>query len=122
MEKGLRSPDFFSSLSYTGMYLYKHLKTCSSSEIVDCWRQWFKPTILAVWEAKMERFMIQGQPQQKVSETPMSTNKLGTMMHACHPSYKGSINRRMVQAGWSKNVRPYLKNSQGKERWECLQW
>jgi hypothetical protein len=36
----------------------------------------------------------------KVSETPISTNKkLGTVVHRCHISYTGSINRRtMVQA------------------------
>jgi hypothetical protein len=27
-----------------------------------------------------------GQPRQKVSETPMSTDKVGMVAHVCHPS------------------------------------
>jgi hypothetical protein len=53
----------------------------------------------------------------KSSEDPLSTNKnLDIVVHACHPSYAGSINRRiMVQAGQSIKARPYLKNSKSKK-------
>jgi hypothetical protein len=39
--------------------------------------------------------------------------------HACHPSYAGSINRRItVQADLSVNVRPYLKKiPESKKGW-----
>jgi hypothetical protein len=36
--------------------------------------QWLKPIILATCKVEMERIMIQGQPRQKVYETPISIN------------------------------------------------
>jgi hypothetical protein len=47
---------------------------------------------------------------------PISTKKkLGTVARICHPSYEGSIKRRIViQTGPGRNVRPYLKNKQSK--------
>jgi hypothetical protein len=49
--------------------------------------------------------MIQGQPRQKVHETPSQPifKKLGMVAHACHSSYVGSMNRRIsIQAGPGK--------------------
>jgi hypothetical protein len=38
--------------------------------------------------------------------------------HACHPSYVGSINRRItVQANLGINVRPQSKNKKRKNGW-----
>jgi hypothetical protein len=39
---------------------------------------------------------VRCQPGQKVLETSISTNeKVGMMLHTCHPSFVGSINRRI---------------------------
>jgi hypothetical protein len=55
---------------------------------------------------------VQRQPRQKVSESPDFSKKVEYDAHTCHPSYTGSISRRiMVQAGWRKTVRTYLKNN-----------
>jgi hypothetical protein len=43
--------------------------------------------ILAAWEVGMKRISVQGQPLQKVTETPISTNKLGVVVFACNSSY-----------------------------------
>jgi hypothetical protein len=46
------------------------------------------------------RIAVGGQSRQKVSETPPSQINLGVMVHACHSSHAGSINRRTeIQAG-----------------------
>jgi hypothetical protein len=37
------------------------------------------------------------QPQQKVSETPISTNQLGMVVYTCYP--KRDIGRRIVLGG-----------------------
>jgi hypothetical protein len=37
---------------------------------------------------------VQGQPKQKVSETPISSNKPGVVMHTCRPLHR-SINREI---------------------------
>jgi hypothetical protein len=52
----------------------------------------------------------------KSSQDPISTNKkLVVVAHDCHPSYMGSINRRItVQAGQGISERPYLKNKQNR--------
>jgi hypothetical protein len=63
-----------------------------------------------------EEIKILGLPRQKSSGDPISINKkLSTMVSTCHPSYMGSINRRIVvQAGEGIHVRPYLKNNQSR--------
>jgi hypothetical protein len=43
--------------------------------------------ILAIQEAESRRIVVQGQPKQKVSETPILTNKkVGIVVCAYHPS------------------------------------
>jgi hypothetical protein len=61
----------------------------------------------------MGRMKIQGQPMQKISETPISTNKLDGVAHTSGPSYLGGMNRRTeVQPGpGRKNLRSYLKTN-----------
>jgi hypothetical protein len=56
------------------------------------------------------RFTVRGQPWQKVSETPTSTNKPSVVVvHICDPSCTGGIGRRIEAQG--KNARSYLKNN-----------
>jgi hypothetical protein len=63
---------------------------------------------------KIRRTIVQRQPGQKVSKTPISTNKnLGMVAPACPPSYMGSVNRIKVWAGLSVTVRPYFKKQKG---------
>jgi hypothetical protein len=47
-------------------------------------------------EAEIEKIMVGGQLGQKVNETPSQPKKLGLIVPACHSSYMGSINRRIV--------------------------
>jgi hypothetical protein len=40
---------------------------------------------------------------EKVSETPISTKKLGMVAFTCHPSYMGGVSRKIVvQTGLGK--------------------
>jgi hypothetical protein len=51
--------------------------------------QWLTSVISPTQEAEIQRIRVQGQPRQKVSETPpnpISTNMLGVVVHTCHPS------------------------------------
>jgi hypothetical protein len=59
--------------------------------------------------------------QAKSLQDLILTNKyLGMVVHVCHPSYAGIINRRIIfQAGPGINMRPYLKNTLNKKSWEC---
>jgi hypothetical protein len=54
----------------------------------------------------------------------LKRKKLGAMAHTHHPSYTGSINKRIaIQADRSINARPNLKNNQSKKRLEAwLTW
>jgi hypothetical protein len=60
--------------------------------------------VLATWEAEIGRITFPCQPGLKVHN-----KKLGVVVHTCHSSYTGSVNRRMVVL--DINVRPYLKNT-----------
>jgi hypothetical protein len=59
--------------------------------------------------------MVQDQSWQKRWQDPISTNeKLGMVVHTCHPSYEGSANRIMAQAGpgWLRHkASQYLKTT-----------
>jgi hypothetical protein len=58
----------------------------------------------------MERIEVQGQTEQKVSETPISTNKPGMVVHSCNPSYPGGISRRLkVQGCARQKAQDFLK-------------
>jgi hypothetical protein len=79
-----------------------------------CWEWWLTTVILATLEAESKRIItVWGQPQQKVHETPISTNKkLGVVVNACHLSYARRVNKRIeIQARLGINTRPYLKNN-----------
>jgi hypothetical protein len=49
---------------------------------------WLVPVIPATGEAEMRKIVILGQHMQKVSKTPISTNKLGMVGCICNPSYR----------------------------------
>jgi hypothetical protein len=67
--------------------------------------------ILATWEAEIRRIVIQGQPRQKVSETPSLQKMLNVVVHTCHPIYAGSINQRIkAHTGPGIKVRPLSEN------------
>jgi hypothetical protein len=49
---------------------------------------------------------------KKFMRTVSTNKKLGVVMHASHPSYAGSINRKVaVQVDLSINTRPYSKTN-----------
>jgi hypothetical protein len=56
---------------------------------------------------------LQFKASQGKQQDPITTSKkLDLVVHACHPSYTGSTNRRIpVQANWGIKARPYLKNN-----------
>jgi hypothetical protein len=81
---------------------------------------------LKFWILKRWRWggSVWGQSGQKSSWDPILINKklsvrcAGCEVCTCYPSYVECLNRRIiVQASLSINVRPYLKNSQGKNVW-----
>jgi hypothetical protein len=47
-------------------------------------------------ETEIRKIAVGTQPGQKVREDPISTNKLGMMMHVCHPIEVGGIGRRIL--------------------------
>jgi hypothetical protein len=54
--------------------------------------------------------VVQGQPDK--NETPSQPIKLDVVAGTCHPSYLGSINRRIsVQTSLDIKVSPYLKKN-----------
>jgi hypothetical protein len=74
---------------------------------------------------EIRRIEVTGKLGQKVSKTPISTNKkLSIMAHVSHSSNAGSINRRnAVQADSGIKIRPYSKNRKsGKGYWAWLKW
>jgi hypothetical protein len=56
---------------------------------------WHTSVLPATWEAEICRITIQGQDRQKTDETPISTNKLGMMIHAVIPATQ-EIYRRIT--------------------------
>jgi hypothetical protein len=74
--------------------------------------------IPATQEVEIGRIEVQSQPQQSVSQTPISTKKLSMVLNTCHPTYIGSISRKStIQDSPGKNVRLYLKNNRIKKGW-----
>jgi hypothetical protein len=54
------------------------------------------PVIPATQEVEIGKIEVQGQPMQKVSETPpISMNKPG-VVHICNPNYVGGIGRKIM--------------------------
>jgi hypothetical protein len=48
--------------------------------------RWSTSVIPASWKVEIRRISVQGQPRQKVSKTPISTNKLGVVVCVYDPS------------------------------------
>jgi hypothetical protein len=65
-----------------------------------CCVWWLTPVILASKKVEIRRMEVPGQLRQKTVRplpTPISTiKKLSVVVCICHPSYVGSLNRRMV--------------------------
>jgi hypothetical protein len=61
-------------------------------------------------EAEIRRIEVQGQPRQRVCETPISSiKKMGMLVLVCYPRYTGGIHKRIkVQA--SPRQRKKIKN------------
>jgi hypothetical protein len=61
---------------------------------------------------------------KKVSKTTISTNKLKVVAGACHPSYAGGINRRiMVQASPRQKCETLFKKQLTQKELEaCHKW
>jgi hypothetical protein len=60
---------------------------------------------------------VKAQVSQKVSKTP-SQQRLGMLVHACHPCYGGNINRRIVIQAHPGRNKPYLRNKLKKKKLE----
>jgi hypothetical protein len=79
--------------------------------------QWLTYVILTTWKTDIREGHDSRPAQAKCLQEPTPTNKkLGMVVHSCHSSWAGSINRMAVQAGSSINMKPYLKNNQNKKR------
>jgi hypothetical protein len=60
---------------------------------------WLTPVIPATQKVEIGRTVVQDQAEQKVSETPISTNKkLGMVAQTCHPGHAVIGRRIEVQA------------------------
>jgi hypothetical protein len=57
---------------------------------------WYTLVIPGIQKAEVRRIMVGGQLRQRVGETFISINKWGEVVHACSPSYLGSIDRRIA--------------------------
>jgi hypothetical protein len=75
------------------------------------------PVILATWEAKMRRIMVQGQHRQKkkVHRThPIPVEK--SLARWCVPIIPDMAVSRECGRGWfGQKLRPYLQNNQSKK-------
>jgi hypothetical protein len=86
-----------------------------------CQLWWIISVIPAMQGAEIWRTKAPGQPRQKVSKTPISTNKPGMVVHLFYPSYVRDASARILVRGQllAKNGRPYLKI---KELGAWLKW
>jgi hypothetical protein len=57
---------------------------------------WFTTVIPATPKVEIERIVVQGQPRQKASKTPISTNKLSVVVCTVIPAIQEAISRRIM--------------------------
>jgi hypothetical protein len=59
---------------------------------------WPTPIIQGTQEVEIMKISISilGQPGQKISETPISTNRSDMVVHNYNPSYAGGLSRRVI--------------------------
>jgi hypothetical protein len=56
------------------------------------------PVIPATWEAEIKRIVVSRKPRQKSSQDPsLNREKLGVVVHTCHPSYDGKYKIELSQ-------------------------
>jgi hypothetical protein len=58
-----------------------YIKQKNKFKMHNSWAQWLKPVILAPQEAEMGKIIVQGQPRQKVWETPSQPIKSWPWWH-----------------------------------------
>jgi hypothetical protein len=58
--------------------------------------QCFIFVITATQEVGIWRIVVSGQSKPKIRKNPISTNKLGVVVHIRNPSYAGGIGRRVT--------------------------
>jgi hypothetical protein len=70
--------------------------------------------VLAIWEAKIRRIMVPGQPRQyKFMRLHLDGEKLGI----CHPNYCRSVKQKNHYPGQvGEKAKYYLQNNQSKKR------
>jgi hypothetical protein len=64
----------------------------SGGEVSRAW--WLTPVILPTSKIEIKRIMVQGQPRQKVTETPK--HKLSMVVQVCNPSYAESRGKKIA--------------------------
>jgi hypothetical protein len=73
--------------------------------------KWFTSVIPATQEVKIRKIMVQGHPEQKVSETLPHLSKQAGHGSTCLSSQLRGRHRSDLRLALGKNARPYLKNS-----------
>jgi hypothetical protein len=66
---------------------------------------------------EIEKIAVQASLGKKTSQTPISTNKTGVVVHACDPSCVGSQRweDRGLRPVLDKNSKPYMKKTYSKK-------
>jgi hypothetical protein len=59
-------------------------------DVTSLWGKQLMPVITPTWEADRSWFKVS---LAKGSQDPISTNKLGVVVHTCYPMYEGILNR-----------------------------
>jgi hypothetical protein len=59
--------------------------------------------------AQKAEIAVRNQPEQKVSEIPISTNKVGMEAQVSNARYMGSMGRRIVVTGYPQQKEPKAK-------------
>jgi hypothetical protein len=72
---------------------------------------WLTSVIPATQDAETGRTAVQGQPRDKVRETPISRSKLHMMVHMCNPGYVRSIGRKIMVWLFSGRISLYAQVS-----------
>jgi hypothetical protein len=85
-------------------------------KIGEARHQWLTVVISTTQEAEIEKITILGQPGQKRSRDPISTEKAGQVIRTCHPSYSGKseMGASWSRLAWAKSKIPISKITSAK--------